>query len=53
MAKETEVLGENLPQLHSVHHRSYMTDWGSNSGCRGEKPAANPVSCGTHFGSVQ
>jgi hypothetical protein len=26
LAEETEVLGENLPQLHFVHHKTY-TNW--------------------------
>jgi hypothetical protein len=25
VAGETEVFGENLPQCHFVHHKSYMT----------------------------
>jgi hypothetical protein len=25
LAGETEVVGENLPQLHFIHHKSHMT----------------------------
>jgi hypothetical protein len=25
LAPETEILGENLPQLHYIHHKSHMT----------------------------
>jgi hypothetical protein len=25
LAEESEILGENLPQCHFVHHKTYMT----------------------------
>jgi hypothetical protein len=47
LAGETEILGENLPQRHFVHHKSKLPDPGANPGCRGGKPATNRLSYGT------
>jgi hypothetical protein len=43
LAGETEVPGENVPQLHFVHHKSHMTGPGLEPG----KPATNRLRYGT------
>jgi hypothetical protein len=43
---EIEVLGENLPRRHFVHHKSHLPYTGANPGRRGGKPATNRFSYG-------
>jgi hypothetical protein len=47
LAGETEVLGENLPQYHFLHHKPHMPCPDANPGRRFGKPATNLLSYGT------
>jgi hypothetical protein len=49
LAKEIEVLGENLPQCHFVHHKPHMLPWRENPGRRAGKLETNRLSYGTAF----
>jgi hypothetical protein len=52
IGRATEVLGENLPQRHFVHHKSHLPDPGSNPGRRCGKLATNRLSYGAAIFSI-
>jgi hypothetical protein len=47
MAEENEVLGENLPQYNSAHHKSHITCLGFNLGHCGGKLVTNRMNYST------
>jgi hypothetical protein len=49
LAGETEVLGENIPRRHFIHHKSHLPDSGAHPSRRGGKPATNRFSYGAAY----
>jgi hypothetical protein len=47
LARETEVLGDNLSHCHFVHHKFHMLCRDANPDRCGGKPATNRLSYGT------